>query len=142
MLAVVQHQQQPRRAQDIGERLQQRAVDLLPHPDGAGDGVRYQRRVRYRRQLGKRHRHPPLFGEPPRDLDRQASLADPAGAGQGQQAHVVVQEQAGDLRHLPLATDERGRRNGEFVRPRVQRPERRELARQLRDDELEDPLRT
>ena len=40
MLAVVQHQQQPRRAQDLGERFQQRTVHALPHPNGASDGVR------------------------------------------------------------------------------------------------------
>src|SRR5262249_56835519 len=102
----------------------------------------YECLVRYRCQLGKRDRQLSLLSEPPGDLDRQASLADPAGAGQGQQAHVVTQQQAGDLRHLPLATDQRGRLNTPVVPSGGGRAQGWELVREAIDDELEDTLRT
>src|SRR5262245_30221505 len=103
--------------------------------------MRYERRVRYRCQLGKRH-HLSLLSEPAGDVDRQASLADPAGVGQGQQAYVVTQQQAGDLRHLPLATDQRGRLHRQVVRSGIKRAEGWELVRKAIDNELEDTLRT
>ena len=53
------------------------------------------------------------------DLQREAGLADPAGAGQGDERDIVAAQQVTDGRDVVLAADERGARKREPPRPWV-----------------------
>ena len=75
----------------------------------------------------------------PRELDRQAGLADPAGSGQGHQPVVVEQRiELGELRRTP---DEGRQPVGQVAIGRPGDPDRRELGAQPGDVELEQVLR-
>ncbi len=75
------------------------------------------------------------------DLERQARLAGAARPGQRDQAGVRAQQRRPDRLELLLPPDERRRLHRQVVRDRGQRSERREVGRQVRADELVDPLR-
>jgi hypothetical protein len=75
-----------------------------------------------------RQRHPPhavreVVGRVSDRLGGEPRLAGAAGTGESQQADVGTRDLAGDLVELPLAADERRRRDWEVRQ--VQRPERR-----------------
>ena len=73
--------------------------------------------------------------------DREPRLASPTGSRQRDEADIVVVEALADRLELGVATDEPRRLGREVVRPEVERGERRELRRQDRVRDLEDPLR-
>ena len=103
------------------ERGEPRPPGLLPDPEGRGGRLGHQGRVGQRRQLHQPH---PLGVGRPRaggGLERQAGLAHPAGAGQGQQAHLLLQEALPHGGDLPLSPDEAGELQGQVVRARVAR---------------------
>ncbi len=106
VLAVVHHEQQLTsseiRCQRRGERLRPMLADAERPRHRRG----HQRRLGQRRQLDQ----PDPVGEPVpdlgRDTQRQARLAHPRRTGQRHQP--VGLEQPGEIRHLPLASDEAG----------------------------------
>jgi hypothetical protein len=92
-----------RRRAVAGEAEAQRLGDSREDQGGIGDG-------------GKRHEPDPvgvIASDLRRDPQGQPRLADAAGAGQGDQANVVLAQQGADRRRLPLSPDERGERCGE-----------------------------
>ncbi len=87
------------------------------------------------------HNHAPSGkrgGDVERDLDRDAALPDATDAGDRDQPRR--EQRVGDRLALDRAPDERGQLAGEVAGNRVERAQRRELARQARRHHLEDPL--
>ena len=116
-----------------------RARRVLADADRRGDRARDQRRVRHG---GERHEPRPVreaVRDRRRELEGEPRLAGPAGSGEGHEPRGL--EQRAQLVELPLAADERRQLDGQVVRPRVERPDRREVLLQARDDELLDALR-
>ncbi len=118
MLEVVEHEQHASRGEPAGDvvvRLQpHRFRDGRPHCGGVA-------------QRGKRDEERPvteLFRELRRRLQRQPRLPRPTRPAQGQESYPVGDESA-DFGQLPLAAENRPRRDGE-VDP-SERPERREV---------------
>ena len=102
-------------AQLIDHRLDQRSPRRLPDVDDRGDDVSHPRRLPEWRQVGQPH----AVGKPiehlARDLERQACLATPAGAGERQQPRGG--QQPLELSHLPLTTNEAGELRRQIVGP-------------------------
>ena len=76
-----------------------------------------------------------------RRLQRQARLAHPSGAREGQQPHAVDEEAVRDRPHVVVTADRQVGRRRQPVGPTGagrQRGQRRELRRQVADDELEE----
>ncbi len=111
VLEIVQHQQHGPIAQRRPEPVDRRPVARLPHPDHPGHGRQDEVRLDERRQ----GHEPGVPRERRRDLlghaQGEAGLADAAGAGQGQEAHVGAAQQLDSRVHLPFAADERGQRD-------------------------------
>ena len=112
MLAVIENEQRVSRGEVIAEGLQRRpwqrcAVRGERSPDRAHDGLNLSALAIGRVQRGKLDEH--AF-ERVRELragdqlERQAGLADPSGAGQRHQAAAF--EQADDVGQFGLATDQ------------------------------------
>ena len=126
MLEVVQHEQQPL----VAHRCRQRVLRAERLSGGGLDEC----------GIGERgERHPPdpavvVVRGRGGGLQREPRLAAPTRAGQRHQPDVGSPQQCGDLVDLPLAAEERRRRNRQ-VRL-VQRLQRREVVR----PELEEPL--
>jgi hypothetical protein len=107
LLEVVEHQQRSPLAQKARHSLFDAAALDIPHPKRLRDARRDERGVAHggegdepdavREGVGGRRGH----------RERQAGLADAAGAGQGQQAHVVAAQQRGGVGDLALAADQR-----------------------------------
>ena len=76
--------------------------------------------------------------EAARDLERQPRLPDTADARQRDEQGVV--ERSTDARDVVLAPHERAERGWEVARRSVDRRERRELARETRGADLEQPV--
>ena len=143
VLEVVEHQQQVlggqealggllgglAREHDDRQRLDDRRGHVLgPSQRGERDEVRAVGEVRLHRA---------------RRLQRQPRLAHPARAREGQQPHAVDAEAVRDRPHVVLAADRPVRRRRQPVRPTGsgrQRGQRREVRRQIADDELEEVL--
>ena len=73
--------------------------------------------------------------------DGQAGFADPARAGQGQQAHIGPAQAFLHRRQRLLAADQRRRRKREIVLRLGERAQRWKAGRQIRRHHLEDALR-
>ncbi|WP_091366725.1 hypothetical protein [Geodermatophilus telluris] len=120
-LEVVQHEQHEQHG-PLGECAGE-DVEIPPRSVGgetecAADRSRQQRRIGLRRQ---RHPDRPVGEarrEPSGRLQGQPGLADPAGAGQGQDPDVAAGQDVDDGRELPFPTDQRARGRGWCPRPR------------------------
>ncbi len=108
MLAVIQHKQQLRGPQPVGQRLGCWHLTRLPDAERLHDLRRNQPRAGDPGQIGKPHAVSKTAGQLCRDLDRQSRLADPASPGQRDYARRA--EQQTQLGHLVLATQEAGQR--------------------------------
>ena len=111
----------------------------LSASDGRGPGQHAERRGHHLPELlvvlrGRELAQPRAVGEArgdvERDLDRDAALPDASDAGHRDQPRR--EQRVGDRLALDRATDERGQLAGEVAGHRVERAQRRELARQAR----------
>jgi hypothetical protein len=141
VLEVVDHQQQVRAGQealgglfvglarehDDRQRLDHRRRHVLGSLQrGERDEMRAAREVRFDRACG-------LQGEP--------CLADPAGAGEGQQSYPVGADAVRDRAHVVLAADRPvGRRWQPVLRSGRERGQRGEVGGQIAEDDLEEVL--
>jgi hypothetical protein len=80
---------------------------------------RDERRVADRREVDEEHAVAEVLRRGSRELEREPRLADPAGAGDRQHAHVVVAEERFRRRKLVRAPDERRRRHRQVSGPPV-----------------------
>ena len=106
MLAVVQHEQQPARAQGVLQRFQERAAGFFAYAERRGGRLRHERGIGQRRQCGNAHaisKHVPAV-QVARHLKREPGLTYAAGTGQRQQPRPG--EQALHLFQLPRPADE------------------------------------
>ena len=111
-----------------GHRLGHCLARLLGDAQHRRDGVGYRRRVGDCGQLEKPDPVGELIGQPRRDLQRQAGLADPTYPGQRDQPMSLHRGlQLGDL---GLAPDEARGRSPQVPRTRIQRPQRRKVRAQ------------
>ena len=141
LLEVVEDEQDLLGAELPPELVERRSIDRVGDPDGRGrqreDGIGIG--------CGDEVDEVDAVGEPV-DLvrggpDREPRLAGPTGPRERDQADIVVVEALADRLELGVAADERRRLGREVVRPEVERGEWRELRRQDRVRDLEDPLR-
>ena len=119
VLAVVEDQQGTAVLEVRAHRLQQRPIGLLAHAEHLRRLADDQGRVADRRQVEEPDAVGKVVDLLRRDLQREAGLAQPAHAEQGQQARCA--EQALDLLQLAIAADERRRLVGQVVRDLVDR---------------------
>ncbi len=116
LLKVVQHQQQVPLAQRLPEDLDHRtAGDLvdLQHP---GDGGHHELGIPDRCQRDEADPARELLRRLPRRFQGQAGLADAPGPGNGDEAHVRVQEEVLQALQLPPPPDERVGGRGKVVK--------------------------
>ena len=118
MLAVIQHQQQFRRAQPVDQRLQHRHITGLPHPQRRHHLHRHQCWIGDTGQLGQPHPVREPAGHPRPCLQGQPGLARPAGPGQGHQPRLP--QQLVNPVQVLLAAHEAGQRRGQVI-PRGRR---------------------
>ena len=104
LLEVVEDEQDPARSDPLGQQLERRPSAGLDEPDRPGDDRRDEGRISNGLE---RHEPQPVrvaFGNIGGELEREAGLARPAGAGQREQPRRL--EQAAGLGQLRLAPDE------------------------------------
>ena len=98
------------------------AASSCCRPQRLRDRVDDQRRIAHRRQPDPEHPGAELAHQLPRRLDRQPRLPRPTRPGERHQPRRLVANERDNLRHLLLATHERGERHREVrVRDRPQR---------------------
>ena len=108
VLAVVEHEQAALVAQGGDEDVVERAIGHLGEPQRVGDGRRDQRRIPHRGQGDEARAVGEVCLERGGDRQRQASLADAAGAEEGDEAARVAEQQASHRPYLRFAAEERG----------------------------------
>ena len=122
------------------QRVDERLPGCSPTPSTVATACGTQARVGQRRQLDEPDAVGEVVDAVRGDLQREARLAGAARRRSASPA-ATSREQDLHLRHLPLAADEAGQLERQVVGARVERPERREVGRQVRREQLEDPLR-
>jgi hypothetical protein len=106
LLEVVQHQEQVLIGQRTPERLDQGRVDLLLDPAGLGDRGEDEGGIADGRERDEDDAIGKAGGEVVGHGQRQPGLADPTGAGQGQDRHIRIEQQVADSRHFPVPADQ------------------------------------
>ncbi len=115
VLEVVEDEQHLPLAQIIGQAVAQGTAAHLAQTQRLGDGGDDETRLA---EGVEGHEPDPVrerIGHLGRDLDGQPGLANPAGAGEGQQADVGAEQQGGGRGSLALAADE-GSERGRQIR--------------------------
>ena len=133
VLAVVEHQQHWARSHELQQRLGDGHALLVRYREHGRDRVRIGQATELHqpRAAGVAGEH---FG---RDLHREARLADAADSGERHNARFL--EGRHDRGELVVASDERGDLRGQVGWIGVESPQRREVARERRVDDLEHP---
>jgi hypothetical protein len=108
LLEVVQHEQAGAVAEVVADDRGGVAAGDVVQVEGVGDGGGDPGRVAHRGQGDEVDAVREPGQQAAGGLQREARLARPAGAGEGDQPHVVVAEQLGDRAQVRLAPDERG----------------------------------
>ncbi len=139
MLAVVEDEQQPAVGAMPDQRLRRGTARFLLDPQRGGDRLRHQFRICKRRQFDQPHAVGEIIERVGCDLERQAGLAEAAGADDGDEPCSA--QQFPDLAQLTLAADERRDLLRQVVRYRFERAQRRKMRAQRRMNHLVDPLR-
>ena len=107
LLEVVDHQQQRAAREQAHQPFALGGAQLLRDLGGDERGVGERGERDEAGAVGE------LRGEPVGQLDREAGLADAAGPGEREQAHVGIGEQRGGGDQVGLAAEQRGRGSGE-----------------------------
>jgi hypothetical protein len=127
-------------AQLCGESLRALDADGGIHAEGLGDLGDHPRRIRGRGQRREADLVPEVRAQLFRELQGQPRLPGPAGAGQGQQAHVRPPQESAEPLQVGITSDQRrvrhGRRRDAQGRPAPGpgvelAAQRRQLAREL-----------
>ena len=139
-LEIVQDQQQPLSAEHPGQALRQPTA-LVPHAKHAGDGRGDQGRIVEHAQIDEPDAVRKVFQHIGGGLQCHPGLAHTTWSRNGQEADVPTAEEGNNLSNLLLATEKRRQLHGEVVRASGQASNRREVGRQVRVKQLEDPLR-
>ncbi len=114
VLAVVDHEQQPLPAQRTDHRFEQRPRRRLLDPEERSERGDQVRGIVQRRELEQPRAVAKTPQQRARRGDRDARLADPAGADQRYGA--MTAEQIGDAREVVVAADQRRHLGGKVVR--------------------------
>ena len=139
-LEIVQDQQQPLFPQHAGKALGEPTA-LVPHAQHGSHRRGDECRIIQHTQVDEPHPVRKGFQHVGGGLQRHARLAHATRTGDGQEPHVIAAKKIPDAGNLILPPDERRRLHGQVVGTGGQRPERREVRRQVGVQELEDPLR-
>ncbi len=123
VLAVIQNNQESPIPEYVDQRLDQGTTRFLLDAEHGRHRLRHEPRVGDRRQLDEPHAVREFVHEIGGDLQRQARLADAAGAHQRQQWRAGQQRR--DFGLLTLAADERRQLLRQVVGRRLQRAQRR-----------------
>ena len=116
MLEVVQHQQQFAAAERVEETRREHLVVQIVDAKRGGDRCRDERRAWERAEIDKGRAVSERRLEFSGGREREPSLADPAGAGQGGQPRLGIEQQRAEPAHLVGAAHEARRRRRQ--RPR------------------------
>jgi hypothetical protein len=116
LLEVVQQEEQRLVPQHALQALCERLVARLVDAKGGQDGGRHEDRVVDRREWDERDAIDEGITRGEGGAQGKTGLADPAGAGQGEEGHVVAVQQLTDGSQLPLPPDQ-GRAREREVRP-------------------------
>src|SRR5436190_6578181 len=139
MLAVVEENQERPAGQVVRERLLERPRRVLAQPERRSDSLGHESSVGERSQRHEPHAIPERLDQTCRDLLRETRLSGSAHAREREQARPEEQRlYLGDLTPPPDEGRELGR---EVVARCVQGLEWWEIAREIRDQELEETLR-
>ncbi len=112
---VVDQEQQRPLAEALGDRLGERSVRGLAHPEHPGDRRADELGVLDRCEVDEECL-PELILERARDLERQARLARPPEPGQGDEAHAGLAQERRDRLELLLASPTSGVATGSAAR--------------------------
>ena len=125
VLAVVEHEQELLRAQEVEQGLVERLTHTGLHAERGGE--RFDDRVRLTdgRELAEPRAVVVAREDVGGDLGREPGLAHAAHAGEGHDPRVV--ERARDVCQLALASDETGGLERQVARERIERSQRREV---------------
>ena len=141
VLEVVEHEKKALVGQERRDSVLERLHGALPNPKGGCDGRQDQRRIRQRRQI---HKPDPVRKGIERfacDSQRKACLARSTRTGKSHEPCAFAFEEPADLLDLLLATDKRRELDRQVVPAPIKAVQRRELMREVRVQELIDPLR-
>ncbi len=141
LFEVVEQEQHPLPLEPLRQHLERLLVARPPPADRPNDGFERRVRVPSRREVDEVDAVLETFDLVGRRLEGEASLPDPARAGQRQQPHAGRVQEIPDHAQLSLPAQELGRLRRQVVRPAAQRRERGEIASERGMDELEDALR-
>ena len=140
MFAVVDDQQEPLRAQELDDALEERQPGPGRDTERHRDDVDQRVGLVGRRELAQPDTARVLRRELGSDLHRQPRLADATRAGEGDEP--MVDEEVANLFHLVVAPDERRQLEREVGGERIERSQPREVARQRVVEQLEHAFRT
>ena len=140
VLAVVEHEQQVLRAQELDDAALERRARPGLHARGSPPRPGPWRPDRPPRASSQSHAPSAKCGSSlGRDLDREPGLADAADAGERDEARRRRAPSPTRMQ-LVVATDERRQLHRQVARERVERSQGRESRRPARRRDLEDPL--
>jgi hypothetical protein len=134
LLEVVRDLEELAVAEVVAQDLQHGAAGRLGHAQGPGQDRGDQPGVGHRGQVGEEGAVTEAGPQPLGDVEGQAGLAGPAGAGEGEQPGLA--EEPHGLGGLVLPAHERGELGRQVARPGVQRPGGREVGRQPGDHQV------
>ncbi len=107
MLEVVEHEQQAAATQAVDEPLAEWHARRIRHSEGLGDSCGDQVGIAERGERDEGHAVSKVAGQGCRNRERQPRLTGATGAGEGQQADVVLAKKRLCRRQLLLAAEER-----------------------------------
>ena len=139
LLEVVEHEEDGLPRERVRQGVEGSSPRRLGDAQSVRDGREDQRRVGDVRQWHEPDAPWERLHHVPRELERQARLAGPAGTGEREQP--AAQQQLAGFVELALATHERRELRGQVVGAGVQRPDRREVRAQPGDRDVPQPLR-
>ena len=116
MFEVVEDEQRAFVRQRGGERCQRRGIAPVGRTDCLGDRAEDEHWITQRPECGEADASGEIGRNFGGGLQRQAGLADAAGAGDGQQADIGPGEQLANHRHLALTADQVGQVAGQLGR--------------------------
>src|SRR5262249_51823655 len=138
LLEVIEHEQhlllQEHGLQDVPHWAHSTFLDAERLRNGGQD----QRRISDGGQVHEEHAISELLTQFCSHLQPQARFADATRTSQGEQPHIVTQQQVGDLRHVLLAANKGGELDRQIVWVQIEGPQGWKISRQVRSDKLEE----
>jgi hypothetical protein len=141
LLEIVEDKEEVLVTQVVVQRLGERLAGLLPHRKRLRDRRDKEVGIGDRGEVNEEGTVLEILEQLGRHLERKARLTRAAGAGECNEADVPSPHEGHGLGHLPLAPDKWRQLRRQVRGPRFKRLQRREVAHEPWNQELEEPLR-